>query len=132
MKGIYVLLLQVTSDIIVRVGAIGEIPFKKGLYVYVGSAQNNLEKRVQRHLKKEKHKFWHIDYLLDNSNVKVAAVFYKNACQTEECSIARVIGEKGRAVNSFGSSDCQCESHLFQINNVEFLCKIMKVLPLET
>ena len=71
LKGIYVLIIQVSNDVAVQVGALGKLTFTKGLYAYVGSAQVNLEKRVGRHLGKEKRKFWHIDYLLGNNAAKV-------------------------------------------------------------
>ena len=77
LKGIYVLIIQVNKDINIKVGALGETAFPKGLYAYVGSAQTNLEQRVKRHLKTEKRKFWHIDYLLDNPTAKITKVFYK-------------------------------------------------------
>ena len=43
----------------IRIGSLGKITFKKGFYAYVGSAMNNLEKRVQRHLRKKKN-FYHL------------------------------------------------------------------------
>ena len=79
LKGIYVLIIQVSNDVAVHVGALGKLTFTKGLYAYVGSAQVNLEKRVGRHLGKEKRKFWHIDYLLGNNAAKVLGVFHKQA-----------------------------------------------------
>jgi len=75
LKGVYVLIIQVDAAIDVNVGAMGRLTFKKGLYAYVGSAQNNLEQRVKRHLRKEKRKFWHVDYLLGNDATKVVEVF---------------------------------------------------------
>ena len=71
MKGVYVLIVSVGKDIRVNIGALGSIFFERGLYAYVGSAQNGLERRVQRHRRKAKKKFWHIDYLLDNDAVRV-------------------------------------------------------------
>jgi Uri superfamily endonuclease len=112
----------------VHAGALGKVAFKKGLYAYVGSAQNNLEPRVKRHLRKEKRKFWHIDYLLDNEAAKIIKVFYKEADKPEECTIAKVIGEKGEPIDHFGSSDCQCKSHLFHMKEYGFLQEFMQVL----
>ena len=132
MKGVYVLIIQVDEDIGVNVGAIGRLTFKKGLYAYVGSAQNNLEQRVKRHLRKEKRKFWHIDYLLDNDATKVMKVLHKQADKTEECAIAKVIGERGEPVDGFGSSDCSCKSHLFRIEDYWFLQEFMRVLDVKT
>jgi len=116
----------------VNVGAIGRLTFKKGLYAYVGSAQNNLEQRVKRHLRKEKRKFWRVDYLLDNDATKVIEVFHKQADKTEECAIAKVIGERGEPMDGFGSSDCSCKSHLFRIGDYGFLQEFMHVLGVKT
>jgi len=117
MKGIYVLLISVTKDISIEVGALGIRDFQEGLYVYVGSAQNNLEKRVKRHLRKTKRKFWHIDYLLTNRQVKVVRVLYKEAGRLQECRVADKICRVATPMNGFGSSDCTCRSHLFRIRS---------------
>jgi Uri superfamily endonuclease len=128
LKGVYVLIIQVSKDTDVNVGAIGRLTFKKGLYAYVGSAQNNLEQRVKRHLRKKKRRFWHIDYFLDNDATKVIEVFHKQADKTEECTIAGVIGERGAPIDGFGSSDCSCKSHLFRIGDYWFLQEFIQVL----
>ena len=125
MKGVYVLVILVDEDIEVDVGALGSISFEKGLYAYVGAAQNSLEKRVERHLGRVKRKFWHIDYLLDNDAVRVVKVFYKEADKAEECKIAGKLGEKSVAVKNFGCSDCGCVSHLFRVDDYGFLRDFM-------
>ena len=127
LKGVYVLIIQVDEDVDVNVGAIGKLTFKKGLYAYVGSAQNNLEQRVKRHIRKEKRRFWHVDYLLDNDAAKVVEVFQKQADKTEECAVAKVIGQRGEPTDGFGSSDCSCKSHLFRIEDYGFLQEFMQV-----
>ncbi|MGB9713994.1 DUF123 domain-containing protein [Candidatus Bathyarchaeota archaeon] len=126
MKGIYVLIISVNENITVHVGALGKINFEKGLYTYVGSAQNNLEKRVERHSRRSKRKFWHIDYLLCNKTAKIEKIFYKKAEKVEECKIAKEIGRTGVAVKGFGCSDCKCESHLFKIEDYQFLRGFMQ------
>ena len=120
MRGVYVLIISVVKDVRVHVGALGSVNFEKGLYAYVGSAQNSLEKRIARHLMMGKPKFWHIDYLLDNNAANVLKVFYKEAGKHEECKIAGRICEIGVPIKSFGSSDCKCESHLIKIKNCDF------------
>ena len=45
MKGIYCLVINIHEKMKIEVGALGEIDFEKGTYIYVGSAQNNLKKR---------------------------------------------------------------------------------------
>lgn len=131
-KGVYILVVSVSKDINVNVGALGSVNFEKGLYAYVGSAQNNLEKRIERHLRKTKQKFWHIDYLLDDADVEVLKVFHKKAGRLEECKIAKNISEIGVPVKGFGSSDCKCESHLFKLKGYQFLREFMleTILPI--
>jgi len=115
MKGIYLLLIEVKKNIFIKVGKLGKIKFNKGKYIYVGSAQKNLEKRIKRHFKKNKNKFWHIDYLLANKNVKIKDVFYTIAKKEKECKIAKFISKYAKPIENFGSSDCKCKSHLYQI-----------------
>ncbi len=131
LKGIYVLIIQVSKDVMAQVGALDKLTFKRGLYAYVGSAQNNLEKRVRRHLGKGKRKFWHIDYLLGNDEAKVVGVFHRQADRTEECAVARAIGESGRGVAGFGASDCICKSHLFRIEDYGFLHEFMRMVDVK-
>ena len=116
MKGAYCLLISVNKNTISKIGALGKLSFKKGNYVYVGSAMNSLEKRIQRHLCSKKKIFWHIDYLLSNKNVKIKKVFYKESAKKEECDIAKKVAKNGVAVKKFGCSDCKCKSHLFKLD----------------
>ncbi len=113
-KGIYALLLQVSKNISVGVGSLGTLFFRRGFYVYVGSAQSNLEKRVARHCRRTKRKFWHLDYLLSSRFVSVAGVLFKVAEKAEECLIAERLQSVGVPVARFGSSDCRCTSHLYR------------------
>jgi len=131
MKGIYVLLISISKGISVNVGALGAVDFEKGMYAYVGSAQSSLEKRVDRHLGKVKRKFWHIDYLLDNVEVNVLKVFWKEAGRLEECQFSRKVAERGISIRGFGSSDCRCESHLFKIEDYGFLREFTHEIPVK-
>jgi len=126
-----VLVIRVNEDTGANVGALGKLIFKKGLYAYIGSAQKYLEQRIARHLRKEKRKFWHIDYLLDTNTVKIVKVFHKEADKIQECAIAKLIGQKGAPVHGFGSSDCNCRSHLFRLKDYKFLYQSMRVLDIE-
>ncbi len=117
MKGVYVLIFEVKKDIEAKIGALGNISFQKGLYAYVGSAQNSLEKRISRHKSKNKKKFWHLDYLLDSKDARVLNAYYKNAGKEEECQIAKKISETEILIPRFGCSDCNCKTHLFKIKD---------------
>ena len=46
--------LMVERDLRIHVGSLGTVEFKKGYYIYVGSGQKNLEKRIQRHKRRTK------------------------------------------------------------------------------
>ena len=126
----YVLVISVNRNTEIDVGALGKVNFQRGLYAYVGSAQNNLEKRIERHLRKAKRKLWHIDYLLDSDGVKVVKLFHEIAGRSEECKIAEKIGLESVPTNRFGSSDCKCKSHLFKIKGYQFLREFMHELAL--
>lgn len=111
MRGIYFLLLQLNEPIIKKIGALSEIEFKDGKYVYVGSAQNSLEGRVSRHLRSKKNKHWHIDYLLEDAEIEEVLAFEMESKM--ECVAAKVLEKEFDKIENFGCSDCDCDSHLF-------------------
>ncbi len=128
MKGIYSLIIRLNEDVNVVVGSLGKTNFKKGIYVYVGSAQANLEQRVKRHLRRDKRLFWHIDYLLNSDAAKIVEVLYMQGDKASECAVAKHISVVGEVMNGFGCSDCHCKSHLFRIENYSFLLESMQKL----
>ena len=111
MKGSYILLLKLDKNIAVDIGKLGKLDFRKGFYVYVGSALNGLEQRINRHLRKNKSIHWHIDYFLNFAKIS-DIYFYENSVK-DECIIAKKFEKKLHNVKDFGSSDCRCKSHLF-------------------
>ena len=111
MKGSYLLVIELKNDYEISIGKLGEIKFHKGFYIYVGSALNGLEQRIQRHLRNNKKTHWHIDYLLKYA--KIINVFYKEKENKEECIIAKKLDNKLSSISGFGCSDCKCKSHLF-------------------
>ncbi len=117
MKGTYCLLINLGRNSAIKIGALGKTFFPKGNYVYVGSAMNSLEKRIQRHFRKKKKKHWHIDFLLSSKNAKLEKAFFKESNKKEECLTAKKIAEAGIPVKGFGCSDCKCKSHFFKVKN---------------
>ncbi|MFP4001153.1 MAG: GIY-YIG nuclease family protein [Thermoplasmata archaeon] len=111
MKGIYLLFIEVDEPVSKKVGALGEIHFQDGTYIYVGSAQKNLEARISRHFSSSKTKYWHIDYLLEDENLKKVIAYELGG--EKECEIAQYLDNKFTRVSDFGCSDCNCASHLF-------------------
>ncbi|MBZ0109738.1 MAG: GIY-YIG nuclease family protein [Candidatus Scalindua rubra] len=101
-----------------KIGRLGTFVFPKGFYVYTGSAQSGLDKRINRHLSSNKKFHWHIDYLLSHAKV-IKVVRYVG--RKDECKLNNVTGQRAGAVQvvkKFGSSDCNCVTHLYYFENV--------------
>ncbi len=111
-RGAYLLLAQLDRDCLLEIGALGALTFKKGYYVYVGSARKNLESRLARHHRRRKKMHWHIDYLL--TRVDRLRSFPIRTPRNIECLLAAdLAGMADHGVARFGSSDCRCPAHLF-------------------
>jgi Uri superfamily endonuclease len=127
LKGTYSLYISISEPINVKIGALGDIKFDKGCYVYVGSAFNSLLPRIIRHFKvsREDHRVihWHIDYLLREKEVRIERVYVKVNGEKKECSLAEKALMYGVPIKKFGSSDCKCVSHLFRVDDYKFLEK---------
>ena len=116
--GIYALIIKLSKKKEIKVGRLGTFVFPKGYYVYTGSAQSGLEKRINRHLSSEKKLHWHIDYLLCYAKV-IKEVRY--AGRKDECKLNSMTGQIAGAtqiVKKFGSSDCNCATHLYYFENI--------------
>jgi Uri superfamily endonuclease len=86
--------------------------FKKGYYVYIGSAMNSLVPRLNRHLSDEKKMHWHIDYLLKSPDCHIRDILFNISEERIECDLAESISKDGEEIPGFGCSDCSCSSHL--------------------
>lgn len=104
----YFIILKLDEDREIEVGKLGSIDFKRGYYIYVGSAKRGFSKRIQRHMRKNKKLRWHIDYLSVNSDV--VDVFKS---EIDEHELAGFASNFYEGIKGFGSSDCKCYSHLF-------------------
>ena len=112
MKTTYILMTYLPAKRVIKVGRLGRIRFEAGLYFYVGSGGRSPDKRLARHARRRKRKFWHIDYLTVNSRVIGAIVFEHD--RSLECDLADALAGVFEAVPGFGASDCKCRSHLFR------------------
>jgi Uri superfamily endonuclease len=110
--GLYQLHLTLTEPRTIRIGKLGSFYFPKGKYIYTGSAQNGLEGRIARHLRKTKKFHWHVDYLLKYSKIEKIAKFpwMKTECKLHKVTLIKMKGEN--FIEGFGSSDCGCGGHL--------------------
>ena len=104
------------EDVEISAGRFGGLHLLAGVYIYCGSARGpgGLRARIFRHLRLEKKKYWHYDYI--RPYLALLRVWWVDA-RTSECDLCRWIGEAAHAsfpLAGFGSSDCVrgCRSHL--------------------
>ena len=117
----YLLFIELPKTTGIQVGKLGQFTFPDGRYIYVGRAKKNLKARLERHRRKNKTLYWHIDYFLQYARLINIITCNGN----DECSLARYLaGQLGITVPvlKFGSSDCSCKSHFFRWEgNEQFL-----------
>jgi len=121
MKGSYILLIEVDQSIelIVRKN---KWFLREDIYAYVGSAMNGIWQRVSRHLRKNKKKHWHIDYLLKFAKIK-AVVMYPGKREEE---LSRTLSKYFEGVQGFGATDLRLKSNLYRVENIDSFFGIAK------
>jgi Uri superfamily endonuclease len=89
---------------------------EKGLYLYVGSAKKGLQQRLARHAKKQKIRFWHIDYITTRRDTAVRAIYLS---PNGECETLSAVSRLGSLFgDKLGSSDCTCPSHFVKLDHL--------------
>ena len=119
--GTYALLLKCHQSSQVRIGRLGVLELQRGFYVYVGSAfgPGGLVARIQHHRQVAARPHWHIDYLRPACDL-VAVWFTTDSTRCEHSwanAVAQLAGA-GVSLPGFGSSDCDCETHLFHFDGM--------------
>lgn len=112
--GVYLLWLYLPKKTSLTVGRLGTFSCSQGVYAYAGSAQRNLQQRLDRHRRLEKKLRWHIDYFRRAAQFLGVTVFL-GAPKDGECRLAaRLLSLPGAVlpIKGFGASDCLCASHL--------------------
>jgi len=112
-SGLYQLVVRLRESRCIGVGSHGRFSFPVGYYVYTGSARRGLESRIARHMRRRKKMRWHIDYLLRHGRILVVR---KYDSDQSECELSRRVEDLPGSkviVRGFGSSDCECSTHLF-------------------
>jgi Uri superfamily endonuclease len=98
-SGTYALILTPNGTKPIKIGKLGMLQVRAGFYIYVGSAFGPR---------------WHIDYLRTVTHLK--EWWYSYDPRRREHQWADIIsGARGITVPfpGFGSSDCNCKSHLY-------------------
>ncbi len=120
--GIYILVIELAEDTYIKIGGLGMIYFTNGWYLYVGSGQTNVEKRVSRHFNKIKKPRWHIDYLVNHDKASPKKALILNLSKKFECKISKFMESINcEPIIGFGSTDCNCKAHLYKHSDPEFL-----------
>jgi len=130
--GSYILVIAVEAPSTIEVGALGDREFTAGGYAYVGSAfgPGGLS-RVDRHRElaagDNDTRHWHIDYLLGADATQLASVeTYPN--EDIECALAAAFADAGcEPVAAFGASDCDCNSHLWEVDRLSLPAAVKTV-----
>jgi Uri superfamily endonuclease len=114
--GTYALILHSHITGKVQIGHLGQIELVSGYYIYIGSAfgPGGVRARVSRHLRADKPKHWHIDYLREFVTPLSAWISYEP--EQLEHLWAQLFHDMSEvnSIQGFGCSDCKCYSHLFQ------------------
>ena len=121
MKGTYIIVIYLQENSKIEIGSLGKLDFIKGYYLYIGSAMGNkgsatLENRIKRHVSEANYKnlFWHVDYLLASKFCLITKIYLIPSIFRLECIISKEIHKASdNYIKNFGSSDCQCPSHLY-------------------
>ena len=113
-KGVYCLVFK-NHEVTVRVGALGNLTFQAGWYIYVGSALGSGGlKRLGRHISlascHDKQPKWHVDYILTDPGFSLMYTIAVLTHERYECRIVQSLSKEG--IPGFGCSDCSCSSHL--------------------
>jgi sugar fermentation stimulation protein A len=116
-RGTYLLILYNDKSFTKKIGSLGERAFKKGYYVYVGSAMKGLANRIKRHMKKNKKRHWHLDYIVPYSMKVVRFHRIRRQERVEESLAHRLLEICDDHVPGFGASDTGAISHLFYFSN---------------
>ncbi len=134
-KGIYALIIRIEEPRELEIGDLVRDEFQ-GDYLYVGSAHGpgGLQ-RVSRHLKasvgESGNDHWHVDYLTGPGVIR--ATWLLPTDKELECKLASSLEESfEQPVKGFGSSDCDCFSHLFNYDperKVELIKKLDRIEP---
>ena len=136
MKGTYILVINLHKNTEIQIGSLGYILFNSGYYFYVGSAMgtansSTLVNRVKRHISLSNNKklHWHIDYLLANINSSINRLYLIPSTERWECPIANELMDiTDGYIKDFGSSDCNCISHLYYSKNSDCIENKMTIL----
>ena len=135
MKGTYTLLLFCKTPFRATIGQLGTADVEQGFYAYTGSAlgdgAQSLERRLERHTRRSKKVYWHIDYLTSDPRCTIKAVVFLQSRRRLECVINQAVAKDLNAtpiIPGAGSSDCKCQGHLLKVHRRNRKCEVLRLL----
>jgi len=112
-RGSYLLVLYNNKPFAKEIGSLGEREFKKGYYVYAGSALRGMKSRIRRHLGKNKKRHWHLDYISPGC-MKIVKIYRVRRKERIEVLLTRGLMDIcDDYIPGFGASDTSMDSHFF-------------------
>ena len=131
--GTYALVLHLSRPITPEIGSLGKHHLPAASYVYTGSAfgPGGLRARIERHLRIDKPRHWHIDFL--RPRARVIAVYYSVTPTHFECAWSQALIALPSAsipIPRFGASDCKagCPAHLVALPSDDDLAQVEALL----
>lgn len=130
LPGSYLLLLECNAKQRLSIGKLGEMEVKPGNYVYVGSAfgPGGVAARLRHHQRIATKPHWHIDYLRAATKFLDAWCVYRRRSEHEWAQRLMQSQTAALPLIGFGSSDCQCATHLFYFRDPPMKPKMEKLL----
>lgn len=104
MRGAYLILMKLINSKEIEIGKLGKIKFKKGYYIYVGSAMNSIKSRTGRYLRGIRKKKWHIDYFIEHTSLLYIVEIASD--KRIEAALSNLIESfEGVPIRGFGNTD---------------------------
>ena len=118
--GTYAIVLKPKAERSIGVGRLGMLRVQAGYYIYVGSAfgPGGLKARIAHHKSVSHRSRWHIDYL--RAAAEICEVWYTYDPGPREHQWAEILAAAKASTMpfpGFGSSDCNCLTHLYHFKS---------------
>lgn len=113
----------------IQIGRLAQLNLQKGYYLYIGSAlgPGGVLSRLKHHHRISKKPHWHLDYL--RAETKFYAAYALFSPQRKECEWAELMAKSEVVIEplkGFGSSDCQCDTHLFYFSSSVKMARVIQ------
>lgn len=128
--GTYLLLLKCGHEAGLSIGKLGRMRTRRGYYLYVGSAfgPGGVRARVRHHAGVAARPHWHLDYLGRETELVDAWCVFDAHCEHEWAHSLMQDEGTAPALEGFGSSDCDCVTHLLYLEHRPVVAKLELLL----